>query len=292
MQLKPVARVITVLLVSIGLLITAFIAIPSLPALGHELSRLTKASLTDKVGSSPHSDFVQLGITDTTSTTPTTELTSTVNITPTTTLTKPTLTPTPTEETTSSASPTPEPTDSVVPTVPSSPPGKEKSGVLSDLIGLLYARPLIPMGFIFVILVFALTLILITSLRKGKRKPPPQKVGGSTAPLLPKVTPARERALQLKDDPDITFPLAIDDIRIGRSPDNTIVITPDMPGAETVSRYHARLYRLEQWILEDLGSTNGIYVNGLRTGRNYLRNGWDIGIGGVIFTFHTGNVET
>ena len=64
-----------------------------------------------------------------------------------------------------------------------------------------------------------------------------------------------------------------------------------MEGAETVSRYHARLYRLERWILEDLDSSNGIYINGQRTGRNYLRNGWEIGIGGVIFIFHTGQVE-
>jgi pSer/pThr/pTyr-binding forkhead associated (FHA) protein len=141
-----------------------------------------------------------------------------------------------------------------------------------------------------------MSIILITAQRRIRPKPSQtqitEKIESSTAPLLPKSTSLKQSAyLQLKSQPDRNFPLAIDDIRIGRSSDNTIIITTDIEGADTVSRHHARLYRLEKWILEDLGSQNGVYVNGLRTGRNYLRDGWEIGIGGVIFIFHMGKTE-
>ena len=44
---------------------------------------------------------------------------------------------------------------------------------------------------------------------------------------------------------------------IGRDPGSDIVITND-----TVSAQHARLiYRQKQWWVEDLGSTNGTYLN-------------------------------
>jgi pSer/pThr/pTyr-binding forkhead associated (FHA) protein len=46
---------------------------------------------------------------------------------------------------------------------------------------------------------------------------------------------------------------------IGRAPDNTVVLQD-----ETISARHARItYTAGQWILEDLGSKNGTYVNDL-----------------------------
>jgi pSer/pThr/pTyr-binding forkhead associated (FHA) protein len=45
------------------------------------------------------------------------------------------------------------------------------------------------------------------------------------------------------------------------------------------------------WIVEDLGSQNGVYVMGRRTGRNQLQDGWSLSIGGVPFVFHIGEVE-
>jgi hypothetical protein len=47
---------------------------------------------------------------------------------------------------------------------------------------------------------------------------------------------------------------------IGRAADNTIVL-----GDESVSAHHAKLaYTGGQWLLEDLGSRNGTFVNELR----------------------------
>jgi len=46
---------------------------------------------------------------------------------------------------------------------------------------------------------------------------------------------------------------------IGRAPDNTVVLQD-----ETISARHARItYTAGQWILEDLGSKNGTFVNDL-----------------------------
>lgn len=79
---------------------------------------------------------------------------------------------------------------------------------------------------------------------------------------------------------------------IGRGPENDLVVTQDFAAWETVSRRHARIYRQTgYWIVEDLGATNGIYVNGKRTGRNLLRDGWRLGIGGVEFIFNVGTEE-
>jgi hypothetical protein len=300
MRYRRIIRVMTVLAVSIGLLAVVMTAAPVYPVYGNRLSLVnpkpTKLDLSIPSSINP----MQVGITATTTTTPTSTLTDTTVLTPTTsptsaltmtptaTIIQPTPTATPTEVVPTPALLTPQATE---PEISPTPVEKKLDG-LSNLIKLIQNKPLIPLGLLLVVLITALTLILVTAQRKIKAGPPAPRIHAGTAPLPPKITPVKDRAfLVLKAQPDLSFPLAIDDIRIGRAADNTIVITPDMQGAESVSRYHARLYRIERWILEDMDSTNGIYVNGQRTGRNYLRDGWEIGIGGVIFIFHTGNVE-
>ena len=126
-------------------------------------------------------------------------------------------------------------------------------------------------------------VLLIIFLRRRRR--PPRK---PTAPL-PRARPSPpwlEARVSGKSRP---FPLQKDAVTIGRAPDNDLVIPQDLPGWETVSRHHARLYRQgDRWIVEDLQSTNGVYVNGKRTGRNRLQDGWRLDIGGVTFIFHAG----
>ncbi|MBW5486677.1 DUF1707 and FHA domain-containing protein [Streptomyces bambusae] len=67
---------------------------------------------------------------------------------------------------------------------------------------------------------------------------------------------------------------------IGRDPGNTLRLTH-----ETVSRQHAELsLRDGQWVLRDLGSTNGTTVNGRRlTGSAVVRDGDQVGFGRVSF---------
>jgi len=77
--------------------------------------------------------------------------------------------------------------------------------------------------------------------------------------------------------------------RIGRALDNDLVINETFVGWETVSRYHADV-RLEKdrWVLVDSGSQNGVFVNGRRTGRNILCDGYRVSLGSAEFLFRTG----
>ena len=58
------------------------------------------------------------------------------------------------------------------------------------------------------------------------------------------------------------FPLTGSAITIGRAPEATVVLDDDF-----VSSHHARLMpRGAQWLVEDLGSTNGTWVNDSKVG--------------------------
>ena len=70
-------------------------------------------------------------------------------------------------------------------------------------------------------------------------------------------------------------------VTIGRTPDNEIAI--ELP---EVSRRHARLAFTEGgYVLQDLNSNNGTYLNGERTAEARLQDGDQIQIGPVLFIF-------
>jgi hypothetical protein len=74
------------------------------------------------------------------------------------------------------------------------------------------------------------------------------------------------------------------DTTIGRLPECDVTL--DDP---SVSRRHARIWRAgDQWTVEDLGSTNGIRVNGEQVGQAELHNGDRLDLGGVRLTFSLG----
>ncbi len=67
------------------------------------------------------------------------------------------------------------------------------------------------------------------------------------------------------------------------------MVTSEYPGFETVSQAHARIYyERGQWRIQDLHSTNGVYVNGARTGHNALQDGWQVRLGTVELVFYAG----
>jgi two-component system, cell cycle response regulator len=83
--------------------------------------------------------------------------------------------------------------------------------------------------------------------------------------------------------------LGSDEIVVGRGSDCDIQIDRD-----SVSRRHARVFRVEdQWFVEDLGSTNGSYINDVPIQRSPLRDSDYVKIGSAIFKFLTGtSIET
>lgn len=107
---------------------------------------------------------------------------------------------------------------------------------------------------------------------------------GSTEVIAPKFSPVREKKaylVRIGSGGETKFSLTGRSIRIGRAPDNDIVI-PD----PNVSRHHARIDNVStRYVLKDLGSTNGTLVNSLRSGEHNLKEGDSIIIGATELRF-------
>lgn len=77
-------------------------------------------------------------------------------------------------------------------------------------------------------------------------------------------------------------------ISVGRFPDNTIQLED-----RSVSAYHFELlFERDHYRLHDLGSTNGVMINGRRVEDFHLREEMEIHVGAVICGFHPGNPMT
>ncbi len=125
---------------------------------------------------------------------------------------------------------------------------------------------------------------LIVVLATRKPAPPPPAPATPSSPPAPAVQappvptlrrlvihyPNGTQEVQLSPSPaPITF---------GRAPDNTIVIADP-----TVSSRHARLYlQGSQWYIQDLGSTNGTFVNNVRVTQHPVRMGDQIRLGAIV----------
>jgi hypothetical protein len=84
-----------------------------------------------------------------------------------------------------------------------------------------------------------------------------------------------------EDQHGIEILLENDEQTIGRSEDNTATIN-----FSRISRHHARIYPEQgKWIIEDLGSANGVWINETRTKEAILRSGDNIRIGAIPFLF-------
>lgn len=85
----------------------------------------------------------------------------------------------------------------------------------------------------------------------------------------------------LDESDDTEIPLDGLDIAIGRGDDNRVTLK-----ADGVSRRHARLFPHDEgWYIEDLGSTNGIRVNGEPVDKMLLRDGDTVEIGFVPYVY-------
>jgi hypothetical protein len=105
-----------------------------------------------------------------------------------------------------------------------------------------------------------------------------------TMPEVEATTPYLETLSRA--DEQLEFVLARDLITVGRSLDNDIVIDDQFIGWQTVSPRHAELRRTpDGFVLRDLNSENGTFVNSLRTGENVLEDGMTLAFGKVEFIY-------
>ena len=108
------------------------------------------------------------------------------------------------------------------------------------------------------------------------RPPRPAKPGRGT----PRFLVVTEGALS-----GISIDLADQQITMGRANDATLVLNDDY-----ASTYHARIFPQDgQWLVEDLGSTNGTFVNGQPMRRVALTDGTNVTLGRTTMVFHQDN---
>lgn len=109
--------------------------------------------------------------------------------------------------------------------------------------------------------------------------------------LLPRTKNSHAPRLIPVDLPSKVFLLNHQTITMGRDKRHPITIDETFPNAETVSPQHARLeQRGDRWLIVDGAkpgqvSTKGIFVNNKRTRENFLKDGDQIRLGQVEFTF-------
>ena len=133
-----------------------------------------------------------------------------------------------------------------------------------------------------------LIIIIGAVMAAGKKKPlaapamPPNFDAVSPAPLP---SPARSAALAhlvLQDANSTRLAITKTASRIGRRADNDIVFSND-----SVSGHHAELHmgRDGSFTITDLGSGNGVVINGSRVTQSALRDGDSVELGEVRFRF-------
>ena len=133
------------------------------------------------------------------------------------------------------------------------------------------ALTLVRLGFLTLLWVFVLVTVLV--LRRDLRQPADARPVGrerraAKAPRPPKPPKVAKQAkvkgsrLVVIEGPlnGTIVPLGNVQITIGRAPDSTLVIDDDY-----ASSRHARIYPSEgSWVVEDLGSTNGTWIDRTR----------------------------
>lgn len=144
---------------------------------------------------------------------------------------------------------------------------------------------LIGIGLLMLLGLGALALIR----RRSRAAPPPTTVEESGLPaaqMPPLPAGAHLQAEDAKGNAR-TFPLIQATNLIGRAEHADVRVDESFAHWDSVSREHARIeFQGDRVVVMDNNSLNGIKVNGRRTGRNLLKQGWRLEIGGVSFTYY------
>ncbi len=113
----------------------------------------------------------------------------------------------------------------------------------------------------------------------------PFQPGPAAAPLRPATGTARGAKLTAMSGPESGKVFVLKpETQVGRESTKDI----PFPADNTVSRYHARIVQEGAgYVVYDMGSTNGTYVNGTRVNRRELANSDVVQIGNTKFKFET-----
>ncbi len=148
------------------------------------------------------------------------------------------------------------------------------------------------------LLVVAIVVIVLfwrMSRRARTTAPPPTQSPTLAVPLEPAAatTPPPPQPVEITLEfitdtgQPVIFKLDKPVLTVGRGSDNDIVIPAAVPNVITVSQCHARLSRdQDEYVVRDLGSKNGLTVNGRQTLENLLQDGDQIGFGTATAIFH------
>jgi DNA-binding NtrC family response regulator len=97
----------------------------------------------------------------------------------------------------------------------------------------------------------------------------------------------RRCTLQAADDPTQEWTFEKEEIRIGSMADNDVVLPDD-----TVSRYHCKIVQEDTgYVLVDLHSTNGTFINKVRVREGFLKPGCVISVGQSQLRFYAREEE-
>jgi hypothetical protein len=149
--------------------------------------------------------------------------------------------------------------------------------------------PLI-VGGVVLLLIIVLVLFWVIGRKPSIEPPAPAAKPGELPPAIV-VPPPPLVVISLEFTADanqrVSFTLDKSALTIGRAPDNDIVVAAPVLNADSVSQHHARLRRDQDgYVVRDLGSKNGLAVNGRHTIENLLQDGDRVQFGEAEAIFH------
>lgn len=167
------------------------------------------------------------------------------------------------------------------------PPTQNLTIIVPTLIRRIYGQYPMPPELLIPIaaaLVLVLFVVVVVLRRRAKATSAQDRAGSETVPFFQTPSAFLERVGE-GGGPRI-FALNKPYMIVGRDESSDIVLNAKLPNASTVSRRHAQIRREDDdFVVEDLGSQNGIKVNGHVTHRNLLHDGDHLSFGSVEFTF-------
>lgn len=142
------------------------------------------------------------------------------------------------------------------------------------------------------LLLLIVALVLFWRMSRQPRSESPASAKTAVTAPEPTAAPPPAPAMVALDfvtesEQRMIFKLDMPTLTIGRASDNDIVVTAPILNADTVSQHHARLRRdPDGFVVRDVGSKNGLAVNGQWTIENLLQDGDRLQFGEVEAIFH------